>query len=393
MMVIIVGSTVLGLAAAKTNQRILPHGPIVLELSLESTRSLPVIETLKITSLNTIVGDIIYQWVPTNAVLTNPVLKEEFKQGEIIGILLNYTYTYSQTPQDAGGYMEIPGMKENEYLYLGETLCGYFKKDLALYDSQGNLVANVSDIGSFSGGTYIKTKSVVNRTTTSVWNGYCMLASYSWTPGIYTFKASIKELLTGRVDTAETIVNITVGPPPSAPSPISIHPRLMIIGSEELPEGWIVILENLNKTTLEGYGMSVRYFTKPADGVKWEAEVYITQYANVEIATQYFESRLEGLLLSEKYGHCKVVMQEIGDSRFLVDQFERRDPSWSGWDDPVGYASGSGVIFRKDNLIVNIGGTYQFEAIKRGVYVTNEELIELASIQAAKITAVADTGE
>jgi hypothetical protein len=88
-------------------------------------------------------------------------------------------------------------------------------------------------------------------------------------------------------------------------------------------------------------------------------------------------------------------MQEIGDSGFLVDQFERRDLSWNGWDDPlgVGYASGSFVVFREHNLVVMIGGMYRFEAIKQGVYVTNEELIEFAGIQAAKISMIADVDE
>jgi hypothetical protein len=40
-----------------------------------------------------------------------------------------------------------------------------------------------------------------------------------------------------------------------------------------------------------------------------------------------------------------------------------------------------------------ICGTYRFEAIKQGVYVTNEELIEFAGIQAAKISVIADVGE
>jgi hypothetical protein len=203
----------------------------------------------------------------------------------------------------------------------------------------------------------------------------------------------VKELLSGLVDSSETIVNFTVGPPPAVPYPISIHPRLVMIGSEDLPEGWVAAGEDLNQTTIEGFGMSSRSFTKPDNGFAKEITIEIIQFVNEEVAAQYLESRMEGMLLTEKYGHCRVTMQEIGDSGFLVDQFERRDPSWSGWDDWTSLASGSFVVFREHNLVVMICGTYRFEAIKQGVYVTNEELIEFAGIQAAKISAIADVGE
>jgi len=225
-----------------------------------------------------------------------------------------------------------------------------------------------------------------------MYRGYYMLVPYNWAPGNYTIKTSIKELISGFMDKVETTTNITIGPPPEAPHPISIHPRLMIIGSEDLPTGWVVAGEDFNLTTLEGYATSVGFFTKPVGDFKNEIQLQIIQFSNAESATQYFESTLEGMLLTEKYGHVIVTMQEIGDSGFLVDSFERRSQSWSGWDNSTTYASGSSVIFRKDNLVVIVSGFYQFEAIKQDIYVTNEDLIEFAGIQAAKISTIANVG-
>ena len=389
-MMLVIGSAILGLAAAETNQRILPHTPVVIELNPEDAKSLLHVETLKITSLGTIKFDITQQF-PTQFPI-NYVSQEEFRQGDIMGIMLNYTYSYSRNPQGAGIWESSNlGEKDGEYVYLDEVLFAYFKISLALYDSQGILVANTSDLGGFCGVEGLTTTT--NVSSVFSYRGYCILVSYDWVPGIYTLKASVKELLSGLVDSSETIVNITVGPPPAVPYPISIHPRLVMIGSEDLPEGWVVAGEDLNRTTLEGFGMSVRSFTKPDNGFAKDITIEIIQFVNDEVAAQYLESRMEGMLLTEKYGHCRVTMQEIGDSGFLVDQFERRDLSWSGWDDWTGLASGSFVVFREHNLVVMIYGTYRFEAIKQGVYVTNEELIEFAGIQAAKISMIADVGE
>jgi len=389
-MMLVIGSAILGLAAAETNQRILPHTPVVIELNPEAAKSLLHVEFLKIRSLGTIKFDITQQF-PTQFPI-NYVSQEEFRQGDIMGIMLNYTYSYSGNPQGAGIWESSNlGEKDGEYVYFDEVLFAYFKISLALYDSQGILVANTSDLRGFCGVEGLTTTT--NVSSVFSYRGYCILVSYDWVPGIYTLKASVKELLSGLVDSSETIVNITVGPPPAVPYPISIHPRLVMIGSEDLPEGWVVAGEDLNRTTIEGFGMSVRSFTKPDNGFAKDITIEIIQFVNDEVAAQYLKSRMEGMLLTEKYGHGRVIMQEIGDSGFLVDQFERRDLSWSGWDDWNGYASGSFVVFREHNLVVMICGMYHFEAIKQGVYVTNEELIEFAGIQAAKISAIVDVGE
>ena len=377
-MILVIGSVASGLATAETNQRVLPHRTVVLELNPEAAKSLFSLKTLKITALDTIAWD--YS--------TNITSQEEFKQGEIMGILLNYTYTYSENPHGAEVWRS-EGDKEDECVYLNETLVAYFKISIELYDSQGKLVANTSDMQSLRGGG--SAISIISMSNISMYRGYYVLVPYSLAPNIYTIKASIKEMIIGFMDTAETTVNITVGPPPEAPHPISIHTRLMIIGSEDMPDGWVVAVQDLNLTTLSGYATSVGFFTKQASGFKKEVQLQIIQFSNVESAIQNFESTLEGMLLSEKYGHVRVTMQELGDSGFLVDSFERRDPSWSGWDGST-YASGSNIIFRKDNLVVVISGIYEYEAIKQGVYVTNEELIEFASIQAAKISEIINVG-
>ncbi|MBS7614195.1 hypothetical protein KEJ18_00405 [Candidatus Bathyarchaeota archaeon] len=385
-MILVIASAVLGLVAAEANQRILPHELVYLELNLEVTRSLFSLETLKITSLRTIA------WDGAQRYSTNFVSQEEFRQGDIMGILLNYTYTYSSHPQGAESWKAEGTQNDEEYVYLGETLVAYFKIFLEVYDSQGNLVANTSNLRCLRGGG-ASFNVLPNTTNISMYRGYYMLVPYNWAPGNYTIKTSIKELISGFMDTAETTVNITIGPPPEAPHPISVHPKLMIIGSEDLPTGWVVAGEDFNLTTLEGYAMSVKFFTKPVGDFKKEIQLQIIQFSNVESAIQYFESKLDGMLLTEKYGHVRVTMQEIGDSGFLVDSFERRNHSWIGWDNSTIYASGSSIIFRKDNLVVIVSGFYRFEAIKQGIYVTNEDLIEFANIQAAKISAIAKVGD
>ena len=382
-MAMIVGSTVLGLAAAEANQRILRHEPIFLELNPEVARALPLTQILKITYLGTVGWDDTRQFPPDFA------SKEEFRQGDILGILLNYTYT-CKNPQNAEIWKSV-GENEEEFVYYGEILVSYFKISIGLYDSQGNLVANTSDMKILRGGG--RSDHLVNITNNSMYRGYYMLVSYSWVPGYYTIKASVKELLTGLTDTSEATVYFTVGPIPEAPNPISVHTRLMILGSEDMPEGWVVAVQDPNQTTLEGYAMSVGFYTKPAGDFEKQIQLEVIQFSNIEAATQNFESRLEGMLLTEKYGHVKVTMLELGDSGFLADFSERRDPSWSGWDGSTSYASGSGVVFRKDNLVAIAVGIYEFEAIKQDIYVTNEELIEFAGIQAAKILAVAEIGE
>jgi hypothetical protein len=376
--VIIIGSSILGLATAETNQWVFPHEPIDLEISTDAAKSLPLVQTLKITSLSTVAVN------KTQQFLYDFTPQKEFRQGDIMGILLNYTYTHKNL-QNAEIWKAVVE-REDEYVYLGETLIAYFKISITLYNSQGNLVANTSDMQSLSGGG-TSSSGLYNATNISMYKGYYMFVPYSWTTETYTIKVSIKELLTGLSDTSETTVNITVGLPPEVPHPISVHPRQMIIGSEDLPEGWVVAVQDLNLTTLEGYATSVGFYIKSAGDFKKEVQLQIIQFSNIEVATQYLESSLEGAVLTEKHGYGKVTMQQLGDSGFLVDRFERRSPSWNGWDDSS-YASGSGVTFRKDNLVFIFIGFYEFEAIKQDVYVTNDELIELAEIQAAKISAI-----
>ena len=368
-------SAVLGVAAAKANQRIVPHEPIMIELKAGATRKTPRVETLEIESLMTAV----WERVPKPG--SNPTAQGEFKQGEIMGVFLNFSYIWS--PPEEGEYWG--GYWEDGYVYLGDSLCAHFVATLTLYDYAGKLVADSDDFRlSLSGGSE---RVAPEGNFQTVQRGYCLLASYGWEPGTYTLKARIEELLTGLVDTSEIAVTILVGPPPGGANPISIHPKEMIIGSEDLPDGWTVVAEDLDLETIEGYGMSIRYLCKPAGTFSKDVQVHIIQYGNVEVAMECFEGKLEGVLSSEKHGSGKAVILDIADGAFLHDQAGRRALAWYGWDGSVGRASGSYVVFRKENIIVLVGTTYNFEALKEGIYATNEEVLEFAQIQAAKISA------
>jgi hypothetical protein len=55
LLIVTICSAVLGVAAAKANQRIAPHEPIMIELKSEDIMKTPRVETLKIESLVTAV--------------------------------------------------------------------------------------------------------------------------------------------------------------------------------------------------------------------------------------------------------------------------------------------------------------------------------------------------
>ncbi|MDH5441439.1 MAG: hypothetical protein OEZ48_11485 [Candidatus Bathyarchaeota archaeon] len=374
-------SAVLGVAAAKANQRIVPHEPIMIQLKPGATGKTPRVETLKIESLMTTV----WERVPKPG--SNPTAQGEFEQGEIMGVFLNFSYVWS--PPEEGkswsGNWEGVIQEEDEYLYFNAALCAHFVATLTLYDYAGKLVAESDDFRLSRGGGSAKVTPEV--TIEIARRGYCVYASYGWEPGTCTLKARIEELLTGLVDTSEIVVTILVGPPPEGPNPISIHPKEMIIGSDDLPDGWTVVAEDLDLETIEGYGMSIRYLRKPAGTFSKDVQVHIIQYGNVEVAMEYFEGKLEGVLSSEKYGSGKAVILDIADGAFLNDQAERRALAWHGWNDSIGRATGSYVVFRKENVIVHVGATYNLEALKEGIYATNEEVLEFAEVQAAKISA------
>ena len=349
----------------------------MIELKPGATRKTPRVERLKIESLVTGV----WERVPKPG--SNPTAQGEFEQGEIMGVFLNFSYIWS--PPEEGEYWG--GYSEDGYVYLGDSLCVHFVATLTLYDYTGKLVADSDDFHlSLSGGSE---RVAPEGNFQTVQRGYCLLASYGWEPGTYTLKARIEELLTGLVDTSEIAVTILVGPPPEGPNPISIHPKEMIIRSEDLPDGWTVVAEDLNLETIEGYGMSIRCLRKPAGAFSKDVQVHIIQYGNVEVATEYFEGRLEGLLSSEKHGGGKAVILDMADGGFLHDRAERRALAWYGWDDSAGRTSGSSVVFRKENIVVLVGATYDLEALKEGIHVTNEEVLEFAEIQAAEIFAKA----
>jgi len=356
----------------------------MIELKAGAIMKTPRVETLEIESLMTAV------WERDPKPGSNPTAQGEFEQGEIMGVFLNFSYIWSppEEGEDWSGNWEGVIQEEDEYWYLNDSLCAHFMATLKLYDYAGKLVADSDDFrfslsrGRSSG--EVTPQKVVIRFAR---RGYCVYASYGWEPGTYTVKARIEELLTGLVDTSETAVTILVGPPPEGPNPISIHPREMIIGSEDLSDGWTVVGEDLDLETIEGYGVSIGYLRKPAGTFSKDVEVHIIQYGNVEVATEYFEGKLEGVLSSEKYGSGKAVILDIEDGAFLHDQAERRTLAWHGWNDSIGRATGSYVVFRKENIIIHVGATYNLEALKEGIYATNEEVLEFAGIQAAKISA------
>ncbi len=381
---IIIGSVVLGVAAAKLNHRVLPNTPITIQIPRETNETTAEVKALEIITLTTVV----YKYYP-RTFPRNPAVQKEFKQGEIMGILLNFSVAWHKGPR----FYRRVIVRANEsgcdemFVYFDSKLVAHFKTTLEMYGPAGKLVASSDDFRHYAGGS----RSSIGANDTFR-QEYGIQIPYSWEPGTYTLKAHVKDLITNLEDSKETAVNISIGPPPEEPhpTPISTNPEDLIIGSEDLPGNWTLKGEDHNQTSFKICAMSIRYFSKAVGDFSKDFEVHIIQFETVEEAKEYFQWRLERALSAEKYGHCEVVMLDIGDDSFLCDRAERRDPKWAGWDgDSTSWATGSSVTFRKENIIVFICSMYNYEAIRQGIYVTNQELTEFARIQEAKFSSQA----
>ncbi len=163
-----------------------------------------------------------------------------------------------------------------------------------------------------------------------------------------------------------------------------MKPEDMIIGLEDLQDGWTVVWENPNWTILEGCISSFeRRFSKVVGNFTKDVDVRVIQYENVDVAKKSFDGRLEGALTSENYGHGNVVTVNVGDDGFLRDRSDRLTPEYKS---TTGWSTGSSITFIKQNIVVVICASYNDEAVSQGTYITNEELIEFARIQEAKIS-------
>lgn len=368
---ITIGSAVLGVAAAKVNYRVLPHVPIMTQLEQEANGTTPRIEALEITTLTTTTLELF----PRPHINSTP--QTEFKQGDIMGIVLSFSFIWDKKTS-LFGLREGEG--NDEFICFGENaLSAHFVTTLKMYGPEGALVAGSDNIQLWGGGS-----SSGLGVGESSRRKYVIQAPYSWEPGTYILKAYVEDLITTINDSEETTVDILVGPPKEEPhpSPILMKPEDMIIGLEDLPGGWTVVWENPNWSILEGYISSFeRRFSKVVGNFTKGFDVRIIQYENVDVVKESFEGKLEGALTSEKYGHGNVVIVNVGNEGFLRDRPDRRT---SEYESSTGWLTGSAITFRKENIVVIISALYNGEAVSQGIYVTNEELMEFAMIQEAK---------
>lgn len=372
---ITIGSAVLGVAAAKVNHRILPHVPIMIQLEQEANGTTPRIEVLEIITLTTSTLELF----PRPHI--NSTLQTEFKQGDIIGIVLSFSFVWNEKISPfVTRHSSIQG--NDELIYFGENaLSAHLVTTLEIYGPEGKLVADSDNIRLWGGGG-----SSGLGVRQSSRQRYVIEVPYSWEPGTYTLKAYVEDLMTTLNDSEETTVDIVVGPPKEEPhpSPIAMKPEGMILGLEDLPDGWTVVWENPNWTILEGCVSSFgRYFRRAVGNVTEDFDIRVIQYETVSVAKESFDGKLGGALTSEEHEHGEVVILDIGDGGFLRDRPDRRAP---GYESPTGWSTGSSITFIKENIVVTICALYHDQAIGQGVYVTNEELIEFARIQEAKIS-------
>jgi len=366
-------SAVLGVAAAKVNYRILPHAPIMTQLEQEADGTTPRIEALEITTLTTANLELF----PRPHINSTP--KTEFKQGDIMGIVLSSSFVWNKKTS-------LFGLQENEgndeLIYFRENaLSAHFVTILEMYGPEGELVAGSDNIQLWGSGG-----SSGFGVRESSQRKYAIQVPYSWEPGTYTLKAYLEDLITTLNDSEETTVDISVGTPKeeSHPSPIVMKPKDMIVGLGDLPSGWTVVWENPNWSILEGCISSFeQHFSKVVGNFTKDFAVRIIQYENVDVAKESLEGKLEGALTSEKCGHGNVVTVNLGDDGFLRDRPDRRS---SEYEVSTGWSTGSAITFRKENIVVIVGALYNGEAVNQGIYMTNEELMEFALIQEAKIS-------
>jgi len=372
----ILSSTFLGAAATMANYKVLPFTPIL--INPQQTSEAPKVSNLTITSLTT-AGIVMYPYPPH----LNSTYQTGFKQGEIMGIYLSYACRWINMPLLKPNSSSVQD-KSTECIYFGGVLSAHVVITLEMYNGDGQLIADLDSISLMGGGGNGEGSS--RRT-------YYIQVPFSWNTGAYIIRVYVQDLLTGLIDFRETTVNILVGQPPQEkhPSPIATDPANMVIGLADLPEGWVIARENSNKSVLDNcVARFERKFNKAVGEFEHVFSVVIIQYENVGAANQSYQSKLEGACSNQRYGHGQVVMKNaIADGGFLYDNTERRSPDWSGWNvigrNSSSWATGSWVVFREENIVVIVSDVYNYGAICQGIFLTPDELVEFAMIQAAKI--------
>lgn len=379
---IIIVSMAVGAAATRVNYRILPSGPIVVTPQVETNQTSIKINKLNITSLAT----------GTVATTPHPYLvysnEKTYKQGNLLGISLIYSFTWTNLPPIEPNFSSVGGGTE-EYIYFGEKLSAHFVTTLQILSADGWLAADEGDLNMLTSGG--QNQGTSTRT-------YFVQVSFNWTPRTYTIRVQVEDLLTKLEDSQETTITILAGLPHQEqhPSPIATEPKDMIIGPADLPEGWNITSEDSSYSPLEDIVASFqRSFSKTVGDYKNTFDVRIIQFENTEKANSSFYSRLDMCLSNQMYGHGKVVMESLADGCFLYDNDERRSLNWTGWLNWDGgsahvnasdWATGSIVIFVRQNIIVCIGDSYNYGALSQGIFITPDQLIDFARIQATTIS-------
>lgn len=366
---IVICSMAVGAFAGKVSFKVLPFIPISIQPEQETNETIQVNE-VSITALTTMAIE--YTQTPQfGSILT------EFSQGSLIGIYLSYSFVWNRNYVSGSSVTSDNGT----YIYADGTLSAHFKTTLTVYDPNGELLAGNDDILSWGGGG-----SSGGRNQTSV-EKYLVEVPYLWEPGNYTLEVDVEELFTGFKDSKGSALTILRGLPVEIehPWPIATEPRDLMLTLDDLPSGWTHVLNGTSILTVKPNCTAVyeNYFDKVLGNLTVGLVVVrIEQYENPDAANMTFSSD----------SRDKVIIEDIGDGAYLVDNPERRSLDSKYWQfippgtDLTHYGVfGSAVHFIKDNIIVSVICTYEYEALSRGLYITNEELVNIAKIEAAKL--------
>ena len=376
---IIICSMAFGALATRVNYRMLPSTPISIRPQQDNNGTTR-INGVEMTTL------------VTKEVVMKPFMQfgdvlTEFKQGDIIGVYLSYSFSWNKNFIK----YESGGLGNDTYIYIDGNLSAYFVTTVTIYDPNGKLVADNNNIYQCGGGgTSAGSSQAEGRR-------YIVEVPFTWEPGKYTIEAHVEELFTGFKDSKDTVLTILLGSPTEVkhPWPVAAEPQNFVLKLNDLPgEGWTQGDEISYSTTFSDCTARYEsYFDKTVGNLRigWVC-IHIEQYENPEKANETFSNDLEMRIESEKAGDPrKVIMEEVGDKGYLHDNPERRSIESSFWKrlletTPwVDGAEGSHVIFIKENIVVTVACDYRTEALSQGLYITNDELIQLAKIQAAKI--------
>ncbi len=372
---VMICSSALGVAATGINYKLLPSTTISVKSQTEVNETKPLLQTLNVTNLMTLGID-----KEPYAHLVAHV--DGFKQGDLMGIEVYVSFIWNEVASQ-GTYQNATIDQNGGYIYIDDTLASRYFETIEIYNSTGTLVGDSNSIQNIGGAS-----TVSGRYSYQV-DRYAIQIPLAWAPGNYTIRFHIEELLANLQDTRETTVEICEGQPLAAkyPSPVSAGPQDFVVRIEDMPTDWIYRSEE-NVSTLLTDCISIydEVFDKMSDNLTVGTTIImIRQYENPSAANGTFEKELQDRITSETLGDPrKVTIENIGDKGYLLDNAERRTTAWNGWNYSTS-ATGSAVIFLKQNLIITISATYSFEAINCGLYVTNEELLQIAQIQLEKI--------